>query len=129
MTSPQGVRHPRIVLRMGTQPGRYRRKSEPGDVGELRQDALVVLDVGAGVRAADLPQLVAFARDVRQARKVLVLGRSNKALAAARRALLAAWELPDAPDVAAAGSAASWAALMLAADRDTAGGEHGERHG
>lgn len=70
------------------------------------------MDVGDGVRDEDLVRLLLFARQIRGAGKLEILGRSPQAVEGARKAFLAAWK---ADDDAAAGipSVASWAALML----------------
>lgn len=113
MSSPEPRPRPKIVTSLRRSPGRYRRKTEPDATPVAPAGSLVRMDVGDGVRDEDLGRLLAFARQIRGARKLEILGRSPKAVAGAEAAFLAAWQADD--DVAAGvPSATPWAALMLA---------------
>lgn len=122
MTAPMPRPHPAIVTSLRRSPPRYRRKDTPEQAGQLRDQALVVVDVGTGLRAEDLPRTIAFAQRIRNVRKLLIQGRTQRAVDEARKAFLAAWELDGAPAAPAQTTVGAWAALMLANTPQADGG-------
>jgi hypothetical protein len=118
MATPQEAGHPRIVVRVGTRPGRYRRKADltgPGGTDQaLPADAAsVIVQVGAGLRPEDLPAAIATARKVRGADVVEIIGSTRQACERARTVFLDTWAADDDPDAVGA-RAALWAAQFLA---------------
>lgn len=123
MTAAERRPHPAIVTSLRPSPPRYRRKAAPEQAGPLRDQALVVVDVGTGLRAEDLPKTIAFAHGIRNVRKLLIQGRNPRAVDEARKVFLAAWELDGGPTAAAETTAGAWAALMLANTPQPGGGD------
>jgi hypothetical protein len=113
------VRRPVVRTFVGKQPGRYRAKWDPaaGSAAVVRDEGVVRVSVGAGLRPSDIPTTVAFAQSVRNAAVVEVVGVSPRAVEHARQVFLAAWsvELPEGAETAGVGA---WAAVMLAQARD-----------
>ncbi|MCU1617329.1 MAG: hypothetical protein JWO98_4869 [Frankiales bacterium] len=122
---------PRIVLSASRHPGRYKRHADmsgPGGadvpLGDVPAGRMVRVQVGPGLLPEDLPQTLAFARQVRHVARVEIHGETPRAVEAARKVLTAAWDLIDeqeAPGGAAGAAAGQWAALWLAM-RPKAGG-------
>lgn len=112
-------RLPVVRTFVGKQPGRYRAKWDAAadERPEVRDEGVVRVSVGAGLRPSDIPTTVRFAQSVRNAAVVEVLGDSRRAVDHARQVLLAAWGV-DLPEGAPASGAGAWAALMLAQTRD-----------
>lgn len=119
---------PRIICRVQDAPGRYKTKLNltgpaAGDepIPAVSDGCIVRVTVGRGLKTADLPVTVRFARSVRNAGTVEIIGRNRRAVEEARKVFLTAWQL-DVTDTAgtpaASSTAARWAALMLAKDTD-----------
>lgn len=122
MATSESLPRPRIVLRVGTRPGRYRRKADltgPGGeaatLPEVSERGCVKVQVGLGLRAEDLPQTVAAARQLRHVASIEILGQTRRAVEDARTVLETAWEILDGQgtpqgDEKAAGA---WLTLMV----------------
>lgn len=115
-------RRPRVVLRVGTRPGAYRRKvdltgpgGESATLPEVAEQGCVKVQVGLGVRAEDLPQLVATARQVRHVAVVEIFGQTKRAVEDARVIFEKAWDILDQQNAPGGEEKAAtlWAALLL----------------
>ncbi|MEV7387195.1 hypothetical protein [Streptomyces sp. NPDC091215] len=115
----------RPVVRVSVQgrPGPYRRKVDlTGPGGEevrlpgVSERGFVRVQVGLGVRAEDLPQLVATARQLRHVAVVEVIGQTRRAVEDARSMFEAAWQILDlqAAPGGAKEAARLWAAMLMA---------------
>ena len=113
-----GRSRPRVVVRVGTRPGRYRRKADlsapDGVRGEVPSGArTVIVQVGSGLRAEDLAGSIEVARRLRGASVVEILGSTREAVERARMLFEDTWAADDQPEGSAA-RAAVWAAQFLA---------------